>query len=1169
MGQLKNPESWESGLSDLPAVLADLTKWIDSVEYDLTVHKWFDDGRSGNPVALVLRTGHRTPEQLVMKFCGPGLRSRKLGEAWAESEGFRETHLAEKVDGPFPLADRLAVFFEIAGDDIDEYQPLSANRQDPSLAACLRIIVRSVIADWNSRATDLGDRTAGDLLLPIVEQRLTAAENWAHNRGLEIGDDSPFALVSGVDADRPILGPLLGKAHGDLSARNIFVPRDTELRPESYVLIDYDHFSATSLLAFDPMHLVVALALDHFDDFKAKVHADWVKAIVDPSATGLHPGAEWIRNISQEIRDGVLGSFPKRGLPNLWRQQLLLGLVGAGLLHVGRDLHVDARDDARQWCYDLAAAAARALRPTLPATAGGHRQHAARPRSTRRKKRHRRMIDRKSESTTLRRRLTTGPFGAVVLNGLAGIGKSQVLDHVLDDIRDAGPTGSTRVYQQLVDATTRLDLKAFLDALEDRETPSTGPGQASMARLESVLAKLGRQPVIVALDGAENLLKESTQELADLDLDEALEHLTRDPDHRVSVVLALRDTPTSPSGAGWPQVTGPIAIPRLEIEDFFELLEDIDQDGILGLDGLDPVFRGKLHGRLQGNPRDAEIVVALATIADRSISLTELADSLFKWPPGTVSAQLVRLLAKRLGPLRGRVLEALAAFGTPVSADAVVSVLDGEHDGSDVKNALRVFARKRVVYQNEDDDYYLPEPSATVILKRLSNNAEVTLMGAVARVLRDIPDGPVTGVHDLRIRIAELEALLNARRFTDAYHVIEKLCRYHLYDWNAGHLLADQRRRVRFHLKDDHLEMANEDGLADIYVSAGDFQSASEAFGLALDKAQILGDTMNGQKIRLNMANWYLDVGETNQARCYYELVRDDPDMVGNQAVRMGALEGLADCDRRQGHYTSAIRQAKQALTLGKSDFSGDPTAAAYAATGLVLTPMKLSRWYAEQGKHDEATKWMREADKAAGGADADRLRAARLDGWADLRLAMGDVPAAISTADEAVQLARAKRDEVVLLQAHTTLCIAHLMNEENTEQARREARRARLHRKRDRRGRSLLVIGLQALLTVDAGDPDEAKRLFLQLAKESKHRTDDSQDFTAHDMLAFAICGLAVVGDADVTPAEKLFRATRRRVPGTPGLVARLRLLVEKLNEYGDRPGLLDPALDALRTSG
>ena len=76
MGQLKNPESWESGLSDLPAVLADLTKWIDSVEYDLTVHKWFDDGRSGNPVALVLRTGHRTPEQLVMKFCGPGLRSR-------------------------------------------------------------------------------------------------------------------------------------------------------------------------------------------------------------------------------------------------------------------------------------------------------------------------------------------------------------------------------------------------------------------------------------------------------------------------------------------------------------------------------------------------------------------------------------------------------------------------------------------------------------------------------------------------------------------------------------------------------------------------------------------------------------------------------------------------------------------------------------------------------------------------------------------------------------------------------------------------------------------------------------------------------------------------------------------------------------------------------------
>jgi tetratricopeptide (TPR) repeat protein len=1167
MGRLLNPDLWQSGLSEHPAEHAALQQWIKDVDGDLEIIKWFEDGRSSYPVALVLRTGRTTPQQLVMKFCDRGRRTRALDEAWNASPEYRENHLAKKVQDPIPLGKWQAVFFRIAGDDIEEYRPLSEYRRDPSLPECLRLIVTSMIRDWNERTSSPEKPTAGNLLRPIIAHRIADAEDWARHKGLAVDATSPFALVSGADADLTVQGPLIGKAHGDLSARNIFVRRGKKLKASSYVLIDYDHFGEERLLAFDPMHLVVALALDDFNLYDAEIRADWIRVMVDPDEPDFHVGAGPMRKICREVHAGAFAAFPGHGLPNLWRQQLLLGLVGAGLLHIGRKLHTKSPDEARQWCYDLTAAAAQALRRKLTAATPEHKEEASSIPSASRRRRHRRMINRETEQAALRRRLTTGPFGAVVLHGLAGIGKSQVLDVVLDSLRDSDAATPTRVYQRVVDAATRLDLKTFIDALEGRATSCAAPGQASLARLESVLGGLGDRPVTLALDGAENLLKQGTDELADLDLDEALEFLTADQEHRVSVVLVFREIPTSPTGGAWPQVTGPIAIPRLEIEEFFDFFDYIDHDGILRLNRLDSAFRRKLHGRLQGNPRNAELVVALVTFADRSLGLAELADRLFQWNPAEVSSKLVRLLAERLGSLRGSVVETLAAFGTPISGQAVASALDGEHRAGDVEQALTVLTGKRVVYQNENDDYYLPEPSTTVILEHLDDERRVALMEAAARVLAEIPDGPVTAVHDLRIRFAQLNALLNAGCFTDAYGVIEKIYR-HLYDWNCGHLLTKQRRRVRLRLGDDHLEMANENELADIYVSTGDSSAANEAFGRALKKAEDLGDDPNRQKLLLNMANWYFDTGETNRARGYFELVRDDLEGAGDLSVRMGALEGLADCDRRQGRYADAIEHAENALVLGKTDFSGDPTAAAYAAAGTVYTVMKLSRWYAEMGNLRKAAALMQEADTAAGGESVDWLRAARLDGWADLLLAQGDLPGSISAAEEAVDLARATYDGVVLLQAHTTLCVAHLHNG-NTGRARRDIQRAQLHRKRDRRGRSLLIVALQALITLQIGDPKDAALLFRRLADESKHRTADPQDFAAHDMLGFAICGLAVVDDADVTSAEALFREMRRQVPGTPGLVSRLRFLVETLDACGSSPSLLRPALDALRTGG
>jgi len=776
------------------------------------------------------------------------------------------------------------------------------------------------------------------------------------------------------------------------------------------------------------------------------------------------------------------------------------------------------------------------------------------------------IIDRETEQSALRGRLADGPFGAVVVNGLAGVGKSKLLDTVLDQMPDDPRVGpSALVVRRTVDAATRLDLKTFIDLLDDGTAdPTSARGRASLARLEAVLNGIGDRQVILAVDAAENLLKPGTQKLADLDLDEALEFLTTQPDHRVSVVLAFRRPPTSPTGGAWPDVNGAIAVPQLKIAEFFGYLRSLDRTGALGLDDLDEAFRRKLHRHLLGNPRHAELVHALVTTVDRSIGLRDLADELFKCLPQEVSGRLTRLLAERLGPTRRRVLEALDAFATPVPGDAVISVLTAEHADSDVRQALAMLFADRVAYRNDDGEYFLPDPQAGIFLSRMDVQARSDLLTGAADELSALQAGTVTGVPDLRIWFAELNALLGAGRHQWAYSVIETIDHY-LRKWNCSYLLDRQRISVRAKLDDDHLEMANENALAGIHVSRGEFQAASEAYQRALTKATALDDRASKLKIHLNQAVMYLEDNRTRQAQDLFELVLNDPGRVDDLSIRMGALEGLADCHRRDGRYDQAIRSAKLAQDLPQlTAFPDTRSAAEFSAMRRVVLSLKLSRWYAELGNLKTANDWMNAADATA--AADEWLRPACLDGRADLLLAEGDIAAAIGMAREAVDRALATQDPITLLRARTTLCVAHLRTGQMVE-ARREIDRAARFRKP---GHSLLVLALRALVTRHAGNSEAADGLFRRLENESRRRLDaDDDDFAARDLLGLAICGRALDGRVGLGDAVACFRTARERTPPTPGLVERLRSLLEVLDSCGPEPGLLRPVIGALAGTG
>jgi hypothetical protein len=65
MGRRDNDEAWS--LLDEP-VRAALDQWLQGKPWDLSFRNWFNDGRSGSPVAVVARSGDGVDDQVVLKF---------------------------------------------------------------------------------------------------------------------------------------------------------------------------------------------------------------------------------------------------------------------------------------------------------------------------------------------------------------------------------------------------------------------------------------------------------------------------------------------------------------------------------------------------------------------------------------------------------------------------------------------------------------------------------------------------------------------------------------------------------------------------------------------------------------------------------------------------------------------------------------------------------------------------------------------------------------------------------------------------------------------------------------------------------------------------------------------------------------------------------------------
>jgi tetratricopeptide (TPR) repeat protein/nucleoside-triphosphatase THEP1 len=775
------------------------------------------------------------------------------------------------------------------------------------------------------------------------------------------------------------------------------------------------------------------------------------------------------------------------------------------------------------------------------------------------------LLDRDSEYERLRDRLTEGPWGVVAVTGPPGIGKTRLVDAVLDEVRAADRT--VRVYKHEAVPYGRLDVRYLIADLEGRHgRPAVlRPGESLLGRLEAALEGTDLRHIVIVVDSAQHLVVPGELRHVDLQLDEALEAFATNHRHRVAVVLLSRDPLEARTRGSWSTLDPPVALGRLPKPDFATLLRALDKRGRLGLTDLPPADLTMLYRKLHGNPRCAQLVQAIITHSEPSVRVATLLASVAQMEPADAPRRLADFLCQHLPAPRRRVIEALAAFATPIDAAGVTAALAGKATRDEVEGILEVLAESEFVTATQGGLYHLEVTDVDALLPRDAGKRRVLLRRA-ADVLGRRRVAEPRDIDDLHIHFAQMRVLLRSGWYPVAYDVIE-LTADILNDWNCGFLLFDQRLEVCGKLGDPALEMANDNELGDLYGRRGDFDGASQAYGRALDRAKEIGTPEIRTKIRANLGAMYWQDGNAEYAYNYYEEARSEAQAQGALVVLMSVLAGLADCHRRWGQYDQALGRAEGALAIATRPDFADASGAGgdgYALTIRIL--LRLARWHTEMKDPDRAEEYIEDAEQAAASrADDWRLIACR-DARADLLLAQGRLSKAIEMANDAVEQAVRVHDPVTILQARTTLAMAYLTRDE-VGTARQHIEKADRYR---RDGQALIVLALRALTTQES-DPVAAGRLFDDLAGQARKRiARDGRDFGARHMLGFAICGQRLNTSESLRPAHDEFTvANDATKAAAPYLRERMQMLVSRLDGYAQRPGGLRPVLDVLADIG
>ncbi|MFI1989098.1 tetratricopeptide repeat protein [Actinoplanes sp. NPDC020271] len=778
------------------------------------------------------------------------------------------------------------------------------------------------------------------------------------------------------------------------------------------------------------------------------------------------------------------------------------------------------------------------------------------------------LVDRKKESRRLRTALRSRRSRIILVSGDPGVGKSELVSRVLQDLK-IDPLWTT------VTALNHPGVRAVIAAVRGAGDPgsASAPGgdNSWQGELELALRALGTTPLVIVFDAAEHLLLRDGQ-LHDLALDEAFQLLVSGPAHRLKIVFVTQREPVAYDG-DWVQTATRIAVTGLPPRYFRQFAQERSVGRSRSLASLGDARMNDLWPDLDGRPRLVQLFDAVLDNDDHT-DAGDLAAEVHGWAGSQrdVTAVYEHLLNKVITTLsddRRDIYRAVAALNTPATAALITQLVNRRRDKHHQLSVGRV--RTELESLSGHVIYRLgTEPSARYGLpaleahRALSLNAETqdedqALLLEAGQLLREQRRaGHRSASDDPQSAVAEVDALIRGGFVVRAYRSITELdtaaqtgspsAVFWRFREQIAPLLTGADRR-----EDNYL------ALGYLYFANGDFAAARTAYREVLARESGLGPVEAKAYLNLAWVSW--EQGLIESARSDFErALRLEPQ---DPAVVAGALEGIGRCCRRHGLFEEALSM------MVKAREAAEP----YSPQALRIM-VRILRLHLDLGRIRQAELVLDRIEEIADHHPNRNLHAIHLDACADFYLVQGHLDQALSTAQDAAELALRGHDPVTAFHAQTTICMVRL-RQQKWSQAAREAARAERHAGAGRGApgsglteRSLLGTALRAVACHRAGRPDEAHHAARYLLEQSTLRgTNDIRDFATWEFAAIAQCVLHLQGQAGIELAiDALQKANHHsRQPATE-VTNRTVFLLKTLDAGEHR---LRPALDALTPPG
>ena len=551
--------------------------------------------------------------------------------------------------------------------------------------------------------------------------------------------------------------------------------------------------------------------------------------------------------------------------------------------------------------------------------------------------------DRKDEIRAVRGLLLDRSIKLVTLVGRGGVGKTWLLSRICAEIErgelrlsdDSAGLGADGIVYLSCDRADRpslerlvLSMTRVLGGSEGRELADCwrDVSRSTREKVRELLSKLQQGCYLLVLDRLEDVLAPDGT-ISDPDLRLLFDMFGELP-HALRLFSTSRERPRlEPHTAA--RIVSLAGLPE---GDAVERLRDLDPSGELGLkDAPQAVLEDVVH-RCEGVPRALGMVAALLA-ADRTTTLEALLGDARLFERSVVD-NLITEHHRRLGPAERRVLEALAVFGAPASADAIRFLLEPFEPVVDVGAALTHLMRgdfcllgptgytlhpldRRAAYAEIPSK---PDVPRGIIWRHAVRYSTAALHSRAAEfLLRQAPPREAWAVRDdLVDHLAAFDHLVRAGEYDAAYRVAESFDFECLWTWGHCEEVLSLRQRLQGHLKSLDLRHLNAGNLGLALWSVG---RAEEALALSREAVAGARRARNKKALAAWMGNAGLALsacGEFDEALRFLtqalEIDRARGDRQ-NAAVHLGDITLPLNA---QDRWAEAIRRASEGLTLAR-----------------------------------------------------------------------------------------------------------------------------------------------------------------------------------------------------------------------------------------------------------